>query len=814
MDVIAQDLRFALRLLGRQPRFVIGACLTLALAISASTLVFGIADSLLLRPVAGVAEPQRLVALFTSDFSGPPFGASSYADASDLRNETSVFSGVLAYANGRVGIGEGAALRSVAAEAVSANYFEVLGVHAARGRLFNAAEEANPGDVVVVSDGFWRNALGGTYATGGTIRVNGRSFTIVGVTTEGFTGFERTAPVDIWLPVRAAERIDFGISSLDERTNRGFGVVARLARGVSLAQAQAAMQVMTQRFRAAYGEAWVDVRGETRRLTVLPESRVRVPPDARSPLLGVLGVMGGAIAVILLIGCANIAGLLLTRAAARAREMGIRASLGAGRGRLVRQLMTESLLVAAGGAAIGTLLALWVAALISGSAGVAARLGFAVTADISVQAVAVACATAAVAAILFGLVPALQSSRADLLTALKGEARPFTTSRRMTLRDALVTGQIAMSLVLLISALLFVRAVRSAYAIDLGYRTRGMLLVPLTRIPGADGPPSAMTASALIERVRAIPDVRSVSWGSAMPLAGYGSRRRLAPVGYERAAGEDLEFHIDAVGPGFFQSFGIDIVRGRPLGAEDREGARLTAVVNESYASRFWPGADPIGRIIASRGQELTLVGVARNVRFLSLTESPLPRVYVSALQEPRGILLHVRTSDEPMGVLPAIAEVVASEAPGWVVSSPTTLEDQVRTAVFEQRVTGGTIGAFALVALLLAAIGVYGVVALAIAQRTREVGVRMALGATPAEIRRLFARRALTLVSSGCVLGLAGAWAATRILGGMLLDISPRDPLAYGLALCALTLVAFIASAIPARQAARLDPLIAIRSD
>jgi predicted permease len=727
-----------------------------------------------------------------------------------------VFAGVAAYLPGSLGIGDGTTLRAVAAEAVSADYFDVLGVTLARGRSFNAEEELSPGDVVIVSDAFWRTHLGGAPdAVGSTLRVNGRAFTIVGITAEDFAGFQRTSPADVWIPIRAAQRIEFGIPELADRTNRGFRVVARLAPGVSVASAQASLDVVAQRMRAAYPDAWADMRGETRRLTVLPESRVRMPPGVRGPLLGVIAVMTTAIAVILLIGCANIAGLLLTRATARVREMGIRASLGAGRGHLVQHLLTESLLLAAGGAAAGVLLAIWLADVLSSSDGIASRLGFPIQVVVAPRAILVTAGVACLAAVLFGLAPALQSSRVDLVAALKGETKQSARRGRMALRDGLVVAQIALSLVLLIGALLFARAVRSAYAIDPGYPIGGLLLVPLQRQPGTERGATAATALALTERVRAIPGVRSASWGTATPLAGFGSRRSVVPAGYTRTPGEDIEFHVDVVGPGFFETFGIDIVRGRALTEQDRAGSQNAAVVSEGYARRFWPGTDAIGQVIrTSGGVDFTIVGIARDVRFVSLMESPRPRVFLSALQEPSGILLHVRTNDEPMSLLPAIVETVESTAPGWAVASTRTLESQAHNAVFAQRLVGGTIGAFAFVALLLAAIGIYGVVALAVAQRTREVGVRMALGATAGEIRTLFVRRALAMVTTGLALGVAAAWVVTRLLASLLVDVSPRDPIAFTVATSLIALVAITASQIPARIAGRVDPLVAIRME
>lgn len=816
MDGLIQDLRFAFRTLRRRPGFATAAILTLALGIGANTTVFGLVDSVLLRPPEGVREPDRLVALFTSDFSGPTFGRSSYADVRDLREE-SIFAGVAAWTGVSLAVGEGTTIQAASGHAVSAGYFDVLGARPSLGRLFRADEEDAPADIVVVSHAYWRGALGGrTDIVGSVVTVNGRPMAIVGVAEPGFIGFDRTATPDLWIPVRTAILAGILPPSFEQRGARAFLAAARLAPGVSVERAQGAMGLAASRLHGIDPGVWTDVRGDVRRLTVLPESRVRVPPNSRGAVVGLAGVLAGAAALVLLLCCANVAGLLVARAAGRGREVGIRLSLGAGRARLVRQLLTESVVLALLGGAAGISLAFWTADLLVGLRDLRGALGIAVTLVPDARLLAFAIAASLFTAALFGLAPALRATRIDVAATLR-QATPGDGSAagRATLRGVLVGAQFAVSLVLTVGALLLVRTLSTAYAYDPGFNTRDVLLVDAAPLPGTA--PDAEPASVALrvrERLEALPGVRSAGWGWLPPLTGGGARRASRIEHYQAGSGEDMEVYVDHVGPGYFETLGMEIVRGRALDERDRAGAADAIVVNEAFIRRYWPDRDPIGLRVNQMDRPLTVVGVVRDARMLSITTEPVPQVWLSALQAPRSTLFYVRLDGPRSRVLPAIRQAIEEAAPGWTVRNARSMDDQRGTLLGGQRLAGGAFALFAVVAIVLAAVGLYGVVAFAVAQRTREIGIRVALGASPGGVTGLFLRQALPVVLGGAVAGTLIGLAATRALRGLLIGVAPSDPFAFATAAALLCAVALLATWWPARRAAGVEPAVALRSE
>ena len=810
------DLRFALRQLRRAPGFAVLAVLTLALGIGANATAFSLVNALLLRPAPHVRAPERLVALYTSDHSGPAHGTSSLPDLEDFAEagrREGVFDGVGGFAPRPATFGDGDARERGLVELVTADYLRVLGVQPQRGRAFTADEARGAGaPVVMISDGLWERRFGrAPGAVGATLVVNAVPATVVGVLPPRFGGGLRLIAADAWVPIRGGAALGLG-GRVERRGNRGMFAVARLAPGATVGRAQGAMNLLAARMRGAYPDQWIDVRDEGRRVTLLEERLARVPPQMRGPALAFSALLGATVVLVLLVCCANVAGLLLARATARTREVALRLSLGATRERIVRQLLVESALLAAIAAALGLLATRWVTAAL---AHVDLPLPVAVTLDLApdwrVLAFSAAVTTLAVAA--FGLAPALRATRADVHAAIKAGAVPAGRTR---LQSALVVGQLATSLVLAASALLFLRAVRAAAAIDPGFTARAMLLVDLERVPGAGGDSSsARVGAALSERVAGIPGVSAVSWADVAPLNPDVSRRGTRIEGHVSPPGEDTEFAFNVVGPGYFETLGLPLARGRGFTPADRAGAPEVIVVTEAFARRFWPADDAIGRRVSLDGGETwrTVVGVARDAKYKQMTERPREYVYTPALQEDgRGVTLHVRTGGDPRAVRGAVRAALREAAPGWTSTAERTLAEQVDASLLPQRVAGTVLAAFGLLSLLLGGVGVYGVMAYTVARRTREIGVRMALGARAVDVVRMVMRQSATLAAIGLVVGLPLAWGASRLLGGLLLGVGGDVVAPFLGAAAALAVAACAAAWVPARRAARVDANTALR--
>lgn len=822
VETVARDVRYGARALRRNPGFTAAAVLTLALGIGANTTIFSLVNAVLLRPPPHVREPSRIVSLFTSDYSGPPYGTSSYPDYEEFRKQRELFDGVAMFTPRGVGVGEADDMERAGLETVSENYFDVLGVRAAAGRFFVAEEGriGTPLAVAVIGYDLWQRRFAGNLSlVGSTIRLNGRPFTVVGIAPKGFSGSLRGLSADVWIPVTAAALLGGdGATGLAQRGNRSFFVFARLAPGVDLPRAQAGMQVLARQLHASYTDMWKDVTGAGRRISLLPESQTRVPPQIRGPALGFVALLMGTVGLVLLVCCANVASLTLARATGRGKEIGVRLSLGASRRRIVRQLLTESVLLAGIGGALGILLAVWATrAMMAFHPPLPVRISLDLGLDARVLTFTLGAAL--LTGVLFGFAPALRASRPDLVSVLKGTGGSAAVAgRRIALQSVLVVSQIVMSLLLVIAALLFVRSLQAASAIDTGFRSERLLLVDAAPRPGADSAvDEALVAQRMQERIAALPGVRAVSWTGAAPLGLESSRRGVVVEGYKPRQGEDMEYHYNHVGPSYFETMGIEMRRGRAITAADRRGAPQVVVVNEAFARRFWPGQDPLGRRLSTSGAGgpfAEVVGIARDSKYVSLTEEPRPFMYFSALQERSSTTLLVRTSLSPRSEFAAIQREVLAIAPDWSLLNVRTMDEQIGTSLLPQRVAGGVLSLFGMVALTLAAVGLYGVVAYSVAARSREIGVRVALGARRRDVLRLVLTQGVTLVVIGLAIGIPAAWGVTRLLSSFLIGATAADAIAFGAASLLLAATSLLASWIPARRAAAVDPVAALRRE
>ena len=834
----AQDLRFAVRTLLKSPGFTLVAIVTLALGIGATTAIFTLFDALLLRPLP-VAEPSRLV-LF-SDEAGegtssgsPPTGR--WIEFSNevyrhLRDDVSLgFSSIAAVRSGETAIlvrrpdAPAAQPQRAQAHLVSGNYFDTMGVAVARGRALTLDDDrAGAAPVAVVSDGFWQRTLqSDPAAIGRTIVLNQTAFTIVGVTPPEFFGERVRRAPDFWMPLVFQPAIELRPSVLDRTDTYWLSLIGRLAPGQSRTRVATAATGSLRRFLTASAGA----APSAERTAEIRDSRIELSDGAsgvsglRSTYAQPLRVLLAVVALVLLLACANVANLLLTRATARAGEMAMRTALGAGRSRLVRQLLTESLLLAVIGAVCGLLLASWtsralLAQIVSSSAPVRATLNAGV--------LAVTAAIAIAAGLLFGTVPALQASRLDLVAAIRTRhSGGLGGARRSRAAHALVIVQIAVSVVLVVGAVLFARSLVNLQRQTLGFDADGVLLARLSpRLAGYAPPAATAMYRSLQERIAALPGVRSATFARYSPFGGSRSVHGGHVEGYTSGPQEHIGLETVQVGPDYPVTLGIAVRRGRAIDVRDKEGAPRVAMVNEAFVHRFLPNVDPIGRRVGvsdDRALDMQIVGVIADARFRDADKAVEPIVFTAMLQENSQFALDcelaLRTGG---GAAPAAAELraaVAEIAHDVPMNDPRTLTSQVAGAFDSQRLAARLIAAFGLLALTLACVGLYGTIAQQVAQRTTELGVRMALGADRAGVLRLVLGRIVALVALGLAVGLPAAIGGSRLVASQLFGVGAIDPMSIGAAIVALVVVAAVSGFVPALRATRISPVQALRGE
>jgi len=808
LDDLRRDIRHSLALFRRSPGFTAAVVVTLALGIGLNTAIFSVLNAVLLRPLP-VPAPDRLVSIFTSDFSGPPRGSSSYPDYLDFRDGTQgLLSGVAGYSLELMNVSGGGVSDRVQAHLVTRSYFSVVGVDVARGRAFGHDD----GGGVVISHGFWQRLWGGSGdALGRTIVVNGVPRVVIGITPRAFTGLLRGLPADLWLPIEAQP--DFA-EQLTSRGSRWLTVVGRLADTASLPQAQAALTTIAGQLHRAYPREWSDLRSSGRRITIEPANQSMLFVE-RHEVVQFMTALMGVVGLVLVLACVNVANLTLARAAGRSREMAIRLSVGAGRARVVRQLITESLLLCVAAACVGAGVAFGVTTtLVRMQPPLPLTVAFDLSPDVRVFAFTAAIAICA--SVLVALVPTMRMTSPDLTTALKSGAPGLGNQRHGVgrLRSGLVATQVALSVVLVVGAGLAVRSLTQAGTIDVGFQPRHVLIASIgAGQQGYESSRARQLFERLEARVQALPGVRSTSLAAIVPLGFSGQRTRLALENYAPRDGEDMEVNFNVVGARYFETMRIPVMQGRAFTPEDREGAPRAAIVNEALVRRYWPDGVALGRQIQRRSTTFTVVGVVGNGKYRSLSEPPLPYVYLALDQQPQADLtLHVRAETTAATMAAGIRGVLRDLDPDLPLTDVRTLQDHLELAMMPLHTAARLLGAFGALALGLAAVGIYGLVAYTVSQRTREIGMRMALGANVGNVLTLVLRRGLAVIGGGLVAGTLAATLLTGFVSSLLYGVSPTDPRAFAGAIALLTLTGLIAALLPAIRATRIQPSDALR--
>jgi predicted permease len=820
LEIVRFDIGSAFQSLRRAPAFALTVIGCLAVAIGANATVFTWMNGLVLEPLPAVRDMDRLISIKTARVGEALESGDdrqmSFPTYRDLRQQARSVDGLAGFDITQLALDDGGGSERRHSEPVwglftTANYFQVLGVRLSLGRAFlpEEGEHAGVGAVAVISDGLWRRRYGSdSTIIGKRVRLNGHELTIVGVAPASFLGTYVGLGFDLWMPVTMQSVIEGGPSDLESRSARGLLVFGRLRPGISQVEAASELKLLGERLAATYAEE------RDHALSVVPLD-TGLSQRLRPLFIALLGLTG----LVLLIVCANVANLLLVRGAARAHEIGVRLSLGAGRARIIRQLLTENLALALIGAALGAVLANAGRGLL-GAIIPTAPLPIEIHTPLDTRVLVFTAIVAMLAAIVFGLMPAARSSRESLAVGLRAAGRSMSAARSRG-RSALVVVQFGLSLAALVATGLFMRVLADSRAVDRGFRdpTRVLLVSTDLSLSGYRTPDARrQVVDRLVERARAIPGVQTAAAASFVPLGFSGYWTTEARMeGYAPKPNEEMSFLINAITPGYFTAMGIRVVAGRAIDDRDRADAAQVVMVNETLAKRYWPGMNPLGRRITLENREATVVGVAQDgkYRFDALQKPSSPFIYLPYAQfVTSGVTMHLRATGDPLALVPALRRVFDQVDANLLFVSPATLEEYSSGALFGPRLASTLLGGLGVVALLLAAFGLYAVMAYAVSQRTREIGIRVALGAEQRRVLSLFLGEAGVLVGVGLVLGLGLSALIATGLTKLLPRLNGSDPLAYGAAFGLLLVVALTASLIPARRASRVDPVVALRSE
>jgi predicted permease len=808
MTAWLEEMRQTLRRLWKAPGVVLAVIVSVGLGIAANATIFSMVSRFVLSP-APVGDPNTLVALHTTTrgeccnhFSWPLF--------SDLREQAKSFSGVSAYHDLLpASIGGHGEPERVWGQAATSNYFNVAQLGMTLGRGFTSEEERVP--VIVLGHRLWQRRFGGDPSiVNKTILLSGNQFTVVGVAPPAFRGIDLPLDPEFWVPLGNLDQLLPKTSNYESRDYHWLAVVGRLGPGVTRAQAAAELGVLAQRFAQAHAESEKD--GGFRF-----ETAGSLSPRDKAAVMIFLGALAVVVLLVLCIACANVANLLLAQASGRQREMAVRLAVGATRGQLMRQLLTESVMLAIGGGLFGVVLSLWATRALS-TFQTPAPVPLDLSLNVDWRVLLYTFAVSVGSGLLFGLAPAWAASRTILSSALKGEDMLARPGRRWTLRNVLVVAQIAMSLVLLCATGLFLRSFESVAGIDIGFRSQGLLMMSVDpREHGYTAERTVQLLGQLRERVAALPGVRSAACTDVAPLSLGNRSDGFSVEGRPETLDSNSTVDLYMATAGYFDTMGISRIAGRDF-ANGGAAAPRVAVVNEAFVRQLFKNENPIGQRVSGGGVSYQIIGIVRNAKSRTLGEQQRPVLYRSLAQsvgsDPSflGYTVVVRSAGDTAGLASAVRGEIRALEPALAVFNIETMEEHLRGALFLPRLAGTLFGVFGVVGLLLAAVGLYGVMSYSVSRRTREIGIRMALGAQPAGVKRLIVWQGMVLTLIAVVLGWGAAFAVTNLFTSILYGVRPHDLLTFTVVPVFLAGVAFLACWIPSRQAARVDPLVALR--
>jgi putative ABC transport system permease protein len=838
INTLLSDLRYGAKMLWKSKGITVVAVISLAVGIGANSAIFSLINSIFLRPRA-ISRPDEVVELYVGE-GEQPYQSTSYPSYLELRDRNGVLSGLAAYSMQQFRLGNAGEVEPIWGEAVSGNYFDVLGVAAQKGRTFAADEDLVPRQkpVAVISNSLWQRRFNSDpEIIGKIITLNDLPLTIIGVAPPQYTGMLRGVSFDVWVPMMMMPALDLTGDRILTRDTSGLVLIGRLKPETTLAQARARFDLLARDMQAAHPEEWMEKNessGQTRAkaISVLPESETRIHPTAHSAAYAVFGLVFVIVNLVLLIACINLASMLLARAVTRRREIAVRLAIGASRFRIVRQLLTESVLLSMIAGAAGILLAIWLLnLLVTFMPALPEGIRVALDLHLDWHVVLYTISFSTITGIFFGLAPALFSSKADVSTVLKDDSSAASgLYRKSRGRQALVVAQVAFSLLLLVGAGLVLRSLEKIRPTRVGFGSDNLLVAPVALNPEQyDRVKAHEFYRQMSERVGALPGVQAVTLVDQIQGGFLGRARSTTEVeGYDARPGEDLQIDVFTAGPHYFSNMKVPVVQGREFDERDRDGAPCVTVINEAFVQKYFGGRNALGKHVTKFGvtdegklrkEPCEVVGVIHDDAWQSFQKEPRPFFTLALLQTgQKHTMMMVSTTGDPRSLLAPVRNTIRELDPRIPLTDVQTLSEYFAVGLYPFRILAVLMGACGVMALLLASLGIYGIISYSVAQRTRELGIRIALGALRKDILKMVVWQGMVLVVTGLALGLLLSIALTRVLTSSLLElelpfpVSATDPVTFASVTILLALVALVACFIPARRATEIDPIEALR--